>query len=178
MEANGTVRYYQAAALESVITLTDQTGTVKTQYTYDPFGNVSVLGEASDNPFQYTGRENDGTGLYYYRARYYSSELQRFISEDPIGLTGGINVYAYVGNDPAKRKDPTGLSHLVCGRGIDGLPQCEWVEDPPVPKWVCELVCHATCEVVEHGCFHAPPTTSLPTCATLCFFGCQWLMGE
>ena len=38
------------------------------------------------NPFQYTGRENDATGLYYYRARYYSPTLRRFISEDPLGL--------------------------------------------------------------------------------------------
>lgn len=47
--------------------------------------------------FQYTSRENDGTGLYYYRARYYSPEMQRFISEDPIRLWGGdINYFAYV----------------------------------------------------------------------------------
>ncbi len=61
---------------------------MKTTYAYGPFGNTSVTGEASDNPFQYTGRENDQSvlsgvegGLYYYRARYYSPELQRFISE-------------------------------------------------------------------------------------------------
>ena len=38
------------------------------------------------NSYQYTGRENDGTGLYFYRARYYAPALGRFISEDPIGL--------------------------------------------------------------------------------------------
>ena len=63
-----------------------------------------ITGEASDNPFQYTGRENDGTGLYYYRARYYSPELQRFISRDPIGLGGGdVNFYRYVGNSPVNK---------------------------------------------------------------------------
>ena len=107
IEANGTVRYYQTDALGSVIALTDQTGAVKTQYQYDPFGNVTITGDTSDNPFQYTGRENDGTGLYYYRARYYSPELQRFISEDPIGLSGGINLYAYPDN-PISYVDPTG----------------------------------------------------------------------
>jgi len=80
IKSDGTLRYYQTDVLGSIIALTDETGAVKTQYTYDPFGNVTVSGEASDNPFQYTGRENDGTGLYYYRARYYSTELQRFIS--------------------------------------------------------------------------------------------------
>ncbi len=109
IEADGTIRHYVADALGSIIALTDDSGVVKTTYTYDPFGNVTVSGEASDNPFQYTGRENDGTGLYYYRARYYSPELQRMISEDPIGLAGGINKYVYVDNRPTVFIDPTGL---------------------------------------------------------------------
>ena len=58
--------------------------------------------------FQYTGRENDGNGLYYYRARYYNPSIGRFISEDPIGFRGGINFYAYVRNNPTLFKDPTG----------------------------------------------------------------------
>jgi RHS repeat-associated protein len=105
-----TIRHYVKDALGSVIALTDDTGVVRTTYTYDPFGNVTVSGETSDNPFQYTGRENDGIGLYYYRARYYSPELQRFISEDPIRLAGGdVNYYAYVGNNPVNWIDPLGL---------------------------------------------------------------------
>lgn len=65
------------------------------------------------NPFQFTGRENDGTGLYYYRARYYSPELQRFISQDPIGFGGGgPNLYAYVANDPETLVDRKGLSEV------------------------------------------------------------------
>jgi len=114
IKADGTVRYYHADALGSVIALTDENGALKTQYTYDPFGNVTISGETSDNPFQYTGRENDGTGLYYYRARYYSPELQRFISEDPIGLLGGdVNFYFYVGNNPLKWVDPYGLNPFL-----------------------------------------------------------------
>ncbi len=115
IKADGTVRYYHADALGSVIALTDENAVVKTTYSYDPFGNVTVSGEASDNPFQYTGRENDGTGLYYYRARYYSPELQRFISEDPIRLAGGINLFAYVGNSPLNRIDPRGLAGCIGG---------------------------------------------------------------
>ena len=110
IEANGAVRYYQADALGSVIALTDNLCNVTTRYTYDPFGNVTITGEQSDNPFQYTGRENDGTGLYYYRARYHSPDLQRFVSEDPIGLKGGINFYTYVKNNPSRFKDPFGLA--------------------------------------------------------------------
>ena len=59
---------------------------------------------------QYTGRENDGTGLYYYRARYYSPELARFISEDPIGVAGGLNLFSYVDGDPIAGTDPFGLA--------------------------------------------------------------------
>ena len=116
------VRHYVKDALGSIIALTDDTGVVKTTYTYDPFGNVTVSGEASDNPFQYTGRENDGTGLYYYRARYYSPELQRFISEDPIRLWGrNINYLSYVGNNPIKYIDPFGFSSLTYDSGSGTL---------------------------------------------------------
>jgi RHS repeat-associated protein len=96
-------------ALGSSVALTDGTGTLQTQYSYEPFGNTSAAGAASTNPLQYTGRENDGTGLYYYRARYYSPKLQRFISEDPIEFAGGdVNLYAYVKNRPLLFTDPLG----------------------------------------------------------------------
>jgi RHS repeat-associated protein len=75
-------------ALGSTIALSDLAGTIQTQYTYEPFGRTAVTDTTNTNPFQYTGRENDGTGLYYYRARYFHPNLQRFISEDPIGFAG------------------------------------------------------------------------------------------
>jgi RHS repeat-associated protein len=114
IKADGTVRYYQRDGLWSIIALTDEGGVVRTQYSYDPFGAVSFTGEQSDNTFQYTGREDDETGLYYYRARYYSPELQRFVSEDPIGLdSGDVNFYSYVGNNPVNFTDPRGLYILI-----------------------------------------------------------------
>jgi RHS repeat-associated protein len=60
------------------------------------------------NPFQFTGRENDGTGLMYYRHRYYAPQWGRFISEDPLGFAAGINQYAYCHNNPVNATDPTG----------------------------------------------------------------------
>lgn len=85
-------------------------GTLQTQYTYEPFGFASQTGVASTNSYTYTGREEDGTGLMYYRARYYHPRLQRFISEDPIGFAGGdANLYAYVGGNPISRTDAYGL---------------------------------------------------------------------
>lgn len=64
-------------------------------------------------PFTFTGREYDPeTGLYFYRARYYDAKGGRFISEDPIGLKGGINKFAYVKNNSVNKRDPFGL--LYC----------------------------------------------------------------
>jgi RHS repeat-associated protein len=103
-------RMLLADALATVLALADDGGTVQTQYTYEPFGGTTVTGQASNNPVQYTGRENDGTGLYYYRARYYHPALQRFISEDPLRRdSGDANFYAYVGNAPVNASDPSGL---------------------------------------------------------------------
>ena len=78
------------------------------QYAYSPYGETVALGPDEGNPLQYTGRENDGTGLYYYRARYYDPVLKRFISEDPIGIAGGINLYQFVDGDPVGKSDPFG----------------------------------------------------------------------
>jgi RHS repeat-associated protein len=109
-------RYFLNGGLGSTEALTDASGSILTQYTYDPFGNTTVTGAASTNPFQYTGRENDGTGLYYYRARYYSPHLQRFISEDPLGFgADSVNFYDYVGNSPSNFTDPFGLQALPPG---------------------------------------------------------------
>jgi len=108
---NGTSdEFYQTDALGSSLVLTDGTGAGATSYTYEPFGTTTSSGTASTNALQYTGRENDGTNLYYYRARYYNPHLQRFISEDPIGFLGGdLNLYAYVSNRPLHYTDATGL---------------------------------------------------------------------
>jgi RHS repeat-associated protein len=102
-------RNFLTDPLGSTVALVDSSGMVQTQYTYEPFGNTAVSGTASANPYQYTGREDDGTGLYFYRARYYSPTLQRFVGQDPAGFVGGANVYAYVGNAPTEFLDPLGL---------------------------------------------------------------------
>jgi len=116
--ARGGSEFYWADALGSVLRLTDPGGSITTAYGYEPFGRASVTGGASTNSAQYTGRENDGTGLHYYRARYYHPGLQRFISEDPIGFDGGdVNLYGYVGNSPLNFRDPDGRIFLP-GAGI------------------------------------------------------------
>jgi RHS repeat-associated protein len=107
-EASGTTSLI-VDTVGSTIALTDSAGGIQTQYTYEPFGKASTSGTSSTNTTQYTGRENDGNGLFYYRARYYSPSLQRFISEDPIGLAAGPNFYSYAANSPVAYTDPFGL---------------------------------------------------------------------
>jgi RHS repeat-associated protein len=97
-------------ALGSTVSLIDASGSVQTEYSYEPFGTTTASGAASGNELGYTGREADGTGLHYYRARYYYPTFQRFIAEGPIGFAGGdTNLYAYVWNSPTGLVDALGL---------------------------------------------------------------------
>lgn len=88
--------------------MTDQTASTDASFTYDAYGNTTQAG-TSDIGQQYTGREVDGTGLIYYRARYYSPGLQRFVSKDSVGWASGqSNPYEYVHSHPLNATDPTG----------------------------------------------------------------------
>jgi RHS repeat-associated protein len=106
--------------LNSTVALTNSSAAITRNDLYSPYGDSAGSG-AGSTPFQYTGRENDGaTGLYYYRARYYSPQLGRFISEDSVGVGGGTNYYAYVGDDPTKYIDPSGKFGVV-GAGVGAV---------------------------------------------------------
>lgn len=81
---------YLTDALGSTVALTDPTGASQVQYSYSPYGSQSATGTTT-NSYTYTGRETDGLGINYYRARYYNPTTGRFLSEDPSGFRGGIN---------------------------------------------------------------------------------------
>ncbi len=100
--------YFLTDQLGSTRLLTNAAGNAVQRYEYDPYGTTTQGSTAYTNPYQYTGREKDLNGLYYYRARYYRPQWGRFVSEDPIGLGGGMNSYAYVEGNPVLYVDPSG----------------------------------------------------------------------
>jgi RHS repeat-associated protein len=106
-DSNGAMAFLRDA-LGSTIGLVNSAGSIDTSYAYEPFGDTTTSGPSS-NSYQFTGRENDGAGLYFYRARYYSPSFQRFIAQDPIGFAGGdANLYGYALNNPVSFRDPSG----------------------------------------------------------------------
>ncbi len=90
---------------------------------YDGYGNKTrvIGGNYHPTPFafagafgyqtEYSSNTEPGLGLMYLEQRYYDPDLGRFITPDPIGFAGGLNLYAYCGNDPVNAVDPRGLTH-------------------------------------------------------------------
>ena len=128
--------FYHTNHLGSITRMTDLLGRTAKTYQYDAYGAIlAEQGPSLVDEFAYTARSlHDRSGLYYYRARFYSPELGRFITQDPIGMLGGPNLYAYVGNDPIEFTDPIGLLYLEFDAGENLLlvyPGTEETQGPP-----------------------------------------------
>jgi RHS repeat-associated protein len=106
-------RWLVADERGSVIAVTDGTGAALAINSYDEYG---IPGAANSGRFQYTGQAwIPELGMYSYKARIYSPSLGRFMQTDPAGYPDGPNWYAYAGNDPVNRADPSGLDIVVIG---------------------------------------------------------------
>lgn len=109
--SGGTFYYHYDQNLHT-IALTDASGDVVAAYRYTPYGLIAGQSGSVDNPFTWCGGMGvvgDGGGLYWMTHRLYDAASGRFLSRDPIGQRGGVNLYAYAGGDPANRADPSGL---------------------------------------------------------------------
>ena len=133
----GALYYYHFDGLGSVVALSDNAGAIVERYEYSAYGQTQILSPSHEpratsdysNPYMFTGRRlDDETGLYYYRARMYHPELGRFMQPDPIGYLGGLNLYAYVKNNPLKWIDPWGLvpKGTECNPKRPGFEWYEW----------------------------------------------------
>ena len=102
--------FYTRDHLGSVREVTDNSGTVVARYDYDPYGRRTKMSGSFDSDFGYTGHyQHAPSGLAFAPYRMYNAETGRWLNRDPIAEEGGLNLYAYVANNPVNSIDPWGL---------------------------------------------------------------------
>jgi len=114
--SGGSVYYYHYDRLGSVRFMSDEGGNVVQEYVYDGWGNLVSSSGSVSQPYEFVGREGyyrEGE-LYLLGQRWYDSSVGRFISRDPIGEKGGLNLYVYVGNNSVNASDPYGKIAYDC----------------------------------------------------------------
>lgn len=129
MKRDGQTYFYHQNFLGSVVALTNSLGELAERYLYDVYGKTQFLDQGNNsapqsitsNPYLFTGRRLDGeTNLYYYRARFYDTNLGRFLQRDPLGYVDGWNTYEYAGGNPVMRIDPMGETPWLLVGGVIG----------------------------------------------------------
>lgn len=104
----------------NVTALINGSQSVVSTYTYDPFGNLNSGTGSLDQPFKFSTKPYDEeTGLSYYGYRFYMPAIGKWMTKDPLGERGGINLYGFVRNNPINRIDPLGLDSS-CDEGPCG----------------------------------------------------------
>jgi RHS repeat-associated protein len=148
--------WYQNDHLGTPIALTSNMGDTLYECQYNAYGQIineiyhqDDIDSLPDNPLRFQGQYYDEeTGLHYNLNRYYDPFTGRYITQDPLGIQGGLNSYQYSGSDPINWIDPLGLIKVenngfegVAGKGADSAPQADaakysgqerqyWTKDP------------------------------------------------
>ena len=126
--------FYHTDANKNITELSDENGGIVAHYEYSPFGSLTASsGEyAEENPFRFSSEYSDmETGLVYYNYRYYSPELGRWLSRDPIEEQGGWNLYNIINNTIINNWDVLGLLSFRWYEnwGGPGWAGGDWVKD-------------------------------------------------
>jgi RHS repeat-associated protein len=139
--------YYVQDRLGSVSELVTNTGSVATQYTYDPYGNQITATGAVASDIGYAGYFNHAaSGLKFATYRAYDSVHARWLNRDPIGDIGGINLYSYAGGNPLSLRDPSGESPvgivvgLIVGGAYNVLANAGTIGEPGGPSFATAFI--------------------------------------
>ncbi|MCS7080486.1 MAG: hypothetical protein NZ585_10640 [Chloracidobacterium sp.] len=181
--------FYTRDHLGSIREVIDGNGNLAARYDYDPWGRPTQAAGSYRADFGYGGYwRHGGSGLALTDYRAYDAEVGRWLSRDPIEEWGGLHLYAYVGSNPVRRVDPTGLA---CGPGGLG--------DKLVPDLVFEPYCDfhdqcyqyhllsrrdcdkKLCEGMKCHCRHYPTDVRKGACYVAAWVYCwavQWFGGR
>ena len=117
---NKAASYYITDEQGSIRYILDQSGEVLNFYQYSAFGETIISEETTPNRLRYNAQtEDELTGLYYLRARYYAPNIGRFTQEDVIYIDG-LNLYAYCNSNPVMYSDPSGFAKETCKSKVGG----------------------------------------------------------
>jgi RHS repeat-associated protein len=160
-----TVYYFHNDHLGTPQVLTNDSQTIAWKAVYTPFGDAVASIQTVENPFRFPGQYYDPeTGLHYNYFRYYNPQTGRYITPDPIGLEGGINLFSYAKNNPLKYTDPFGLMscqdkcELGCSAG---------------GALICGLICVPTTGPAAPICYVACGVAAWAACKQECSQLCQ-----
>jgi len=185
--------YYLTDANMNVVALTDDSAAaVLERYSYDPYGNVTVLdadfsadadgASDYDNPVLYCGYWRDReTGLYHVRYRYYHDRLGRWLTRDLLGSAQHNSLYEYVGSEPVRYLDAWGRDryvvntwpipglgphNVIVAPGFDeeGNPTTQWYQYEMMPRRMWSIDQHGNMVRELSGLDNLLTVLNLPLC--------------